>query len=380
MRDRAEVVVIGGGVVGCAIAYNLAKLGLTDVVLVEKGYLACGSSGRCAGGIRQQWSTPENARMAMASVRLFEGLADELGYPTEYTQGGYLILAYTEDEVAQYRRNVAMQQGLGLDVRFLSPAEARDVVPCLNIDGVLAATYCPTDGKANPFLVTRGYALAAQRLGVEVNLRTTVTGIEVADGRVQAVVTDKGRIAARWVVNAAGGYAAAIGALAGLDVPVQPVRHEILVTEPVEPLFDPLIISFYYGTYIVQAPHGGILMGQGDPDEPVSYSVRSGLPFARSITAKMVRLIPCLKDVKVVRQWAGLYEMTPDAQPILGPVDGLDGYIQAVGFSGHGFMVAPITGQLIAEYIVKGETSLPIDELGLGRFAAGAIRREASVV
>jgi len=272
-------------------------------------------------------------------------------------------------------------------VRFLSPEQAREVVPCLNIDGVLAATYCPTDGKANPFLITRGYALAAERRGVEVNLRTTVTGIEVADGKVQAVVTksglglaDKGRIATRWVVNAAGGYAADIGALAGLNVPVQPVRHEILVTEPVEPLFDPLIISFYHGTYIVQAPHGGILMGQGDPDEPSSTSVRAGLPFARNMTAKMVRLIPCLKDVKVVRQWAGLYEMTPDAQPILGPVDGLGGYTQAVGFSGHGFMVAPITGQLIAEHIVKGETSLPIAELSMNRFAGGPVQREKSVV
>jgi len=380
MRDTAEVVVIGGGVVGCAIAYNLAKLGLTDVVLVEKGYLASGSTGRCGGGIRQQWSTPQNTVMAMASVRLFEGLEQELGYPTEYIQGGYLILAYTEDEVAQYRKNVAMQQGLGLDVWFLSPAEARDVVSCLNIEGVLAATYCPTDGKANPFLVTQGYALAAQRLGVEVCRRTTVTGIEVTDGRVQAVITDKGRIATHWVVNAAGGYAAAIAALAGLDIPVVPYRHEILVTEPIEPLFDPLIISFYYGTYIVQTPHGSILMGQGDPDEPPGYNVRSGLPFARSITRKMVRLIPCLKEVKVVRQWAGLYAMTPDAQPILGPVEGLAGYVQAVGFSGHGFMVAPITGQLIAEHIVRGETSLPIAELSLSRFATGEIRREASVV
>jgi len=380
MRDTAEVVVIGGGVVGCAVAYNLAKLGLTDVVVVEKGYLACGATGRCGGGIRQQWSTLPNTRMAMASVRLFEGLEEELGYPTEYTQGGYLILAYTEDEVAQYRQNVAMQRGLGLDVRFLTPAQAHDVVPCLNTAGVLAATHCPTDGKGNPFLITRGYALAAERLGAEVNLHTTVTDIEVAGGKVQAVVTDKGRIATRWVVNAAGGHAAAIGVLVGLDVPVKPYRHEILVTEPIEPLFDPLIISFYHGTYIVQEPHGSILMGQGNPDEPSSYNLRSGLPFARSITRKMVWLIPCLKDVKVVRQWAGLYAMTPDAQPILGPVDDLEGYVQAVGFSGHGFMVAPITGQLVAEFIVRGETSLPIDGLSMGRFAGELVHREASVV
>jgi sarcosine oxidase subunit beta len=376
----SDVVIIGGGIVGAATAYYLARGGLLDIVLVERDFLASGSTGRCAGGIRQQWSTAPNVKLAMESVRIFEGLEQELGYRIEYFQNGYLILAFSEDELEQFRRNVQLQASLGLPVSLLTPREAQKVVPALNLENVLGATYCPTDGYANPFLVTQGYAEAARRLGVEILLRTEVVSAGTHPGGGFTVATNREAISCRAIVNAAGGYARRIAGMLGIDLPVLPYRREICVTEPVEHFLDPLVISFEHHLYFRQSETGGIIMGQGDPDEPSSHRVDSSLSFLHEIAGKATRFLPPLRKVKVIRQWAGLYEVTPDAQPVLGGVDGIPGYYQAVGFSGHGFMVAPKVAELLAELVLERSPSLPINDLRMNRFREKRWEEDRSVV
>jgi len=380
MKRRADVVIIGGGVSGCGLAYCIAKRGFRDVVVVERQYLASGATGRCGGGIRQQWSTEENTRLAMESVRLFDQLDKELDYDTEFAHGGYLILAYTDQEVEQYKKNVVMQQKLGLDVRFVDPQEIREITPHLNTDGVLSATYCPSDGSANPFYVTQAYAEAARRLGVHFELYTEVTDIKRKGDRITSVVTTRGEIETPLVVNAAGGDSATIAKMVGVDLPIVPTRHEIMVTEPVEPFFTNMVISFRHGVYFRQEKRGGILMGYGDPEEKPGFDITSSLKFLRTMSRKILNLMPALHQVKVVRQWAGLYDTTPDALPILGPTNQIEGFLQVNGFSGHGFMLAPKVVDLLAQLITGEELDLSIDRLHLNRFLTGEISRDLSVV
>ncbi|MCR4425481.1 MAG: FAD-binding oxidoreductase, partial [Firmicutes bacterium] len=247
-KDTADVVVIGGGVVGAAIAFELARAGCRDVILLEKGFLACGSTGRCGAGVRQQWGTVTNCTLARESVRIFETMDDYLDYTpgVEFRQGGYLILAYTDKQWEQFRRNVELQRSLGIEVEMLSPAEARGIVPYLNTEGLVGATFCRKDGHANPFHVTLAYARAAARLGVDIRTRTEVTGIDVKAGRIRSVHTSKGTIHTSTVMNCAGPYAGVVAAMAGLQLPLWAERHQILVTEPVEPIQDPMVISFHH--------------------------------------------------------------------------------------------------------------------------------------
>ena len=381
MKTSADCVIIGGGIVGTAIAYYLAKRGMTDCVIVEASYLSSGATGRCGGGIRQQWSTEANTKLAIESVKLFAGLEEELDADIEFLQGGYLILAYTEEDERQFQKNVALQRGLGLDVDILSPVEINEhVVPELNVDGVRMATYCAQDASANPFLATQAYADAARRLGVTIELFTPVTKILTEHGRIAGVETTRGKISAPIVVNAAGSHSVPIAATAGIDLPITPYRREILVTEPLERFFHPMIISFSFGIYFRQVKHGAVIGGYGDPAEPPGINQTSSLKFLRTMSWKLSHLMPRLNTVKIVRQWAGLYDITPDAQPILGEIDELPGFFQANGFSGHGFMICPKVATLLAQSIAGEEPDLDIDRLNARRFADGRITQDRSVV
>lgn len=379
MKSKAEVVIIGGGVTGCGVAYNLAKKGLTDVVLVEKNYLASGATGRCGGGIRQQFTTEWNIKLAMESVKKFEKMNEELGIDIEYEQGGYLIIAVEENEVKEFKKNVKLQNKLGLDSKFISPSEAKEIVPYLNEEDILGATFCQSDGHAYPFRVVEGYAKRAEEMGVEINRFTEVKSIKKENGEIKSVMTNRGEIKTNIVVNAAGGYSREIGKMVGVKMPNKPFRHEILATERYKHILDPMIISFKYGIYFSQQRHGEIVGGIGDPDEPSSYNTKSSLKFVERFTSVLGKILPAFKNLNIVRQWAGFYDVTPDAQPILGYTEGVDTLIQANGYSGHGFMVAPKVTELIAELIVDGKTSLPIDELNLKRFEGETVG-EAYVV
>ena len=381
MKPRADCIIVGGGVVGSAIAYYLAKEGLANCVLLEAQYLASGATGRCGGGIRQQWSTEANTRLAIESVRTFATLEDELDADIEFAQGGYLVLAYTDDDVEQFRENVALQRRLGLNVEVLAPADINErVVPQLNTEGLKLATYCPSDGSANPFLTTQAYADAARRLGVTIELFTPVRRIVVEHGKVTGVETDRGRIEAPIVVNAAGSHSVLLARTAGVELPITPYRREILVTEPLEHFLDPMIISFSFGIYFRQTEHGAIIGGYGDPEEPPGLNETSSLKFLITMSRKLAHLMPVLKSVKVIRQWAGLYDITPDAQPILGPVDEVEGFYQANGFSGHGFMIAPKVAMLLAQAITGQEPDLDIGRLSARRFVDGRVTQDSSVV
>lgn len=381
-KNTAEVVIIGGGISGCATAYYLAKEGVTDVVVVEKEFLASGSTGRCGAGVRQQWGLKMNVLLSKESIKAYETLNEELdtGMDIEFKQEGYLMLAYTEKMVEQYKKNVELQKSLDIEVELITPAEAREIVPYLNTDGLLAATFCPTDGHINPFITTNSYAEAARRLGVRFMTYTEVTGIEVDQGKVVAVETTKGKIYTNKVLNASGGYSREVAALAGVKLPTHPERHQILVTEGVAPVQGPMVISLHHGIYCQQTPHGSFIMGFGDPNELKEHVITSTWHFLEEMAAKILPLLPPLAELRVVRQWAGLYNMSPDAQPILGEVPDLQGFYNAVGYSGHGFMLGPVTGRLMAELMSGQQPHLDIAPLSIERFEKGELLREPSVV
>lgn len=378
--EKADVLIVGGGVHGCCLAYNLAKKGCKNVVVVEKNTCASGSSGRCAAGIRQQFGTEMNCVLARESVKIFKSLSQELDYDIGLDQRGYLLLAYTEREAEQFKKNVALERSLGIKASYLTVEEAKHIAPAMNAKDVLSAAHCPTDGTADPFSTTFAYAEAAQRLGVKIYTHTEVMGIETKNGKISSVITDQGKILTSVVANTAGGYAGLIGKMVGIDIPVYFERHQILVTEPVDQFIRPALMSFSRNFFCLQQPHGSITLAFGDPNERKDGDVGSTWQFAREMAQKVVTVVPLLKEIRMVRQWGGLYCISPDHQPILGAHPQVEGFYLAVGFSGHGFMLAPITGKLIAELILDGKPSIPINKLDIGRFERGELADEPLVV
>jgi len=381
-RNSADVVVIGGGVVGCAVAFELARRGCTNVTLIERNTPASGSSGRCGAGVRQQFGTELNCVLAREAVRIFEKMDEYLDYKpsVEFRQSGYLMLAFSDHQWEQFLANVALERSLDIDVKTLTPEEALKIVPFLNIDGMVGATFCQEDGHANPFHTTFAYARAARRLGVEILTHTEVTGIEVEKDKIRAVVTDRGRIATSTVVNCAGAYSGQVAAMAGIDLPVWGERHQILITEPVEPIMGPMVISFHHDFYCQQVPHGSFIMGIGMPGEPKGYKIHSSVDFLEGMARSLRLLLPPVAQLRVVRQWAGLYDRSPDAQPILGECPPVERFFNANGFSGHGFMLAPIVGVIMAELVTTGSSSIDVSKLDAGRFARGELVLEPAVV
>lgn len=382
MNKSADVVIIGGGITGCSIAYNLAKKGVKNIVVLERDYLASGATGRCGAGVRQQWGTEMNCKLSMESIKFFENANEELQYDgdIEFKQGGYLIVSSTEKEHEQFKKNVKLQKSLGIEVEQITPKEAKEIVPYLNTDNIISATFCPKDGHLNPFLTTDAYAKAARRLGVKIYTKTKAIGIKTNDSRITGVITDKGEISTNKVVNAAGGFSKQIGDMVGIDLPVFSERHQILVTEPVEPTQGPMVMSFSLNIYCQQTPHGSFIMGRGDANEPKDLRRTSSWQFLDEMSKTVTELLPPLGNLRVIRQWAGLYNITPDKQPILGPVKELEGYYLAIGFSGHGFMLGPMTGLLLAEQILGEETTIDISMLDKDRFERGELVLEPSVV
>ncbi len=381
MTERAQIVIIGGGVIGCAIAYNLALSGADDVMILEQSYLASGSTGRCGAGVRQQWGTRMNCILSRESVRRFETLNDTLDYPgdIEFKQRGYLMVAHSQKEWDQFQENLKLQNELGIPSQALSPQEATEIVPILNTEGLLGATFCPTDGHCNPFYVTDAYAQAARRLGVQIRTQCQVTGIDVKQGKIRGVQTEDGYISTPIVINAAGAFSQHVAVMAEVEIPVYSERHQILATEPVAPTLDPMVISLSRHIYCQQVPHGSFLMGLGDPDELKSTDTGHSWQFLHNIARHVTELLPPLGELRMVRQWSGSYNISPDSQPILGK-GGPEGFFLACGFSGHGFMIAPVVGEALAALVLGEEPPVRISQLDLGRFARGDLIREPSVV
>jgi sarcosine oxidase subunit beta len=382
MRSTADVVIIGGGVIGTSIAYHLAKMGAQGVLVLEKeSMLGTGSTGKCAGGIRQQFSTAVNIRLAMESVRFFERFQQELGADPEFRQYGYLFLATTAEDATTFRQNVALQSSLGLDVYTLTADEAKDLVPACNVDDVLLATYCASDGYADPHSVLQAFAKGARQLGVEICTATEVTGIRLKGNRMDAVITNRGAIETPIVVNAAGPWLASVARLAGIDLPVVPYRRQIFVTNPFPAIPDPvpMVIDFEPSFYF-RKEGPGILMGMTDDEEPPSFNTHVDWDFLEQVVEKAVHRAPVLAQAGFMDGWGGLYAVTPDDNPILGPLPEIEGFFCAGGFSGHGFMQSPAVGRVLAELILRGHAEPDISALSIHRLREGREFREARVI
>jgi len=380
MKNKADVVIIGGGVNGCSLAYNLVKRGV-DVVVFEKKYLSSGATGACGAGIRQQWSTRENTELSIKSVKIFESLSKELGEDIELRQGGYLI-AIHDKEMKQAEKNVNMQRSLGLKVDILDPGQINDIVPILDVKGmqVMGATFCPTDGHANPFKTTFAYANAAKRNGAKIYTHTNVINIKLNNKRISEVKTDKGSIKTNTVVNAAGVWSKEIAEMVGVKLPNIPFRKEIMATERFKPMFEAMVISFKDGIYFSQQKEGQIVGGIPIPEERSGYKTIPTFSFMQHMSRTLIRYAPVLKHVNMLRHWTGFYDVTPDARPILGETEEVKGFIQCNGFSGHGFMLSPMVIKLLSDFIVDGKTSDILESLNLNRFKGKKIVKEISVV
>ncbi|HKS39795.1 MAG TPA: FAD-binding oxidoreductase [Blastocatellia bacterium] len=387
MKRTADVVIIGGGCMGASAAYYLARNGVTNVVLVERELmLGMGSTGRNAGGVRHQFSSEANVRLSIESIRLFENFQEEVGYEIDFHQDGYLFLLSKQEDLSAFRRNMEMQRNLGVEVDLLSPDEAARLAPGLGIEGIIGATFCARDGIADPNGVTMGFAKAAQSLGVEICRETEVTAIKTESDRIVEVETDRGTISTRAVINAAGPHARNIGRLAGIDVPVLPYRRHIFITEPIGetkfavPATRIMVIDFET-TFYFHREGAGILFGMSDPEETSSYDTTVSWEFLEKVTQVAVKRLPHLAEAGIAHAWAGLYEVTPDAMPIIGPAHNLEGFFMITGFSGHGFQHSPAAGRILADIIVRG-TPLDFDmtPFEFDRFSRCATEREINVV
>jgi sarcosine oxidase subunit beta len=377
-------VVVGGGAVGASAAFHLATAGAGRVLLLERAAsLGTGSTGRCAGGFRQQFSSRINVTLSQASVPMILRFSEEHDVPLDVVQDGYLFLVRGE---ALWRRFLAaadVQRSMGVAVEVLSPEEAVAVAPGISLDGVDGATFGPHDGIADPSGLTLGYGKAARRAGAEIRLGVEVRAVEVKSGRVSGVRIDQGRIEAPVVVNAAGPWAGLLAGTAGVTLPLEPIPRQVVVTGPFggAPARRTLVIdaetSFYF-----HREGAGVLMGMGGRDERPSFDTSVDDAFvAEELLPTALRVFPPLERASVVHQWCGLYEMTPDRHPVIGEAPGVSGFYLANGFSGHGFQHAPVVGKLLAELIVDGAArTTDVSALGLERFQSGDLVAEAHVV
>ncbi|MBK6465036.1 MAG: FAD-binding oxidoreductase [Myxococcales bacterium] len=396
MRDSADTVIVGAGIMGLSIAYHLAKLGHTNVTVLDKGYLCGGASGRNGGGVRAQWSSEANVRLMRESISMCRDFAGEMKINVWLRQGGYLFLVRSEERRRALEASCKVQNECGLSSRMLTPREARKLVPELDTDGLVAASYNPDDGVVFPWPFVWGFANAAQKLGVEIATFTEVTGFETEGRELRGVrvqrrspdggavvggaVDERALIRTRRVVNACGAWSPALAAMLGVRLPNKPHRHEICSTEPLKPWLKPLVADLTDGLYFSQSTRGEIVGGIGLERVPEGVDQRSSFAFLGHYARSLVRACPVLGDVKVLRQWAGCYDLTPDQNPIVGYVDDVDGFYQASGFMGHGFMMAPVMGKRIAAHVVTGDSSPLIERWNLRRFAEGRLLSESMII
>lgn len=380
--DHAPVVIIGAGCIGAAIAYHLAKRGVTGVVVLERELFAgAGSTGKCAGGIRAQFSTPVNVQVSTLAIRHYERFAEEMQTDPVFFQVGYLFVLSDPARWASFQAQADMQRALGLPVETLDPAGIARIVPELSLDGVLGGTFCPTDGLGNPHEITQAYEARARALGQTFRFGVAATGLELEGSRIAGVRTAEGVIHAPLVVNAAGPYAAEVARWAGVDLPVLPYRRHCFTTKPLPLARErlPMIVDMKSGVYM-HRESGGMLLGLANRDEPAGFDTSVDWDFLEQVVEPAIERMPALETAEIAHGWAGLYETTPDHNAVLGPAPGVAGLMLANGFSGHGFMQAPAVGQLITEWIVDGRPSLDLHALRPERFGEHAAVVEANVI
>ena len=380
LRDRYDVVIIGGGVHGLSTAYYLGKLGVKSVAVLDKGYLGGGASARTTAIIRANYLTPEGIPFFRESLKLYEGLAQELDFNLLFTQMGRLDLGHTDSAVFGLRLRAEFNQMLGVDSRMIGPAEVQELVPAIDLrEGkplpITGALYHPPGGVIRHDAVVWGYARGADRLGVELHPFTEVTGITRENGRITGVETSGGPIKAGTVVSATAGWSSIIASMVSLKLPIVTHPLQAFVTEPLKPFLDKTISSANLHAYVYQTDRGEVVIGGGVDPYP-TYSQRSTLHALEELAVNAVEMFPCLRNAKVLRQWAGLCDMTPDYAPIMGRVEGLEGFVLTCGWGSWGFKAAPVAGRCIAELIATGATPDLIRPFALSRFRDGLLVNE----
>ncbi len=384
--QTADVVIIGGGIVGSSIAYHLTAAGCKDVLVIEREtHQGKGSTGKSMGGVRAQFATPVNIRMSLYSIPFYATFEERLGHPSGYKPQGYLFVATSEAHLAYLATNQQCQKSLGLTTAsLLSAQEISTMFPQLRSDDIVGGSFCSTDGFVDPYSAMVGFMSWASEHGARLWRDTEVTGILTDEKGIAAVQTTRGPVATRIAVNAAGPWAAHIAKFAGVDLPVEPLRRMLVPTEPFDsfPHSAPMIIDMSNGFHF--RPEGlGFLLAWNDPEETPGFKTGFESSFIEKILTRAANRVPIFENLAVnpKRAWAGLYEMTPDHHPVLGPVPGVPGLFLANGFSGHGVMHAPATGKILADLILLGKCDLIDTELlALDRFAAGRLIEETAVL
>jgi sarcosine oxidase subunit beta len=380
--QTADVVIAGGGVIGASTAYHLAKAGAKNVVLLERWNLfGTESTAKCAGGVRAHFDTEINCRMSMLSLPAFERFEEETGYSADYRKIGYLFVLNKEQDVAAFRRQMDMHRALGIRTEWLSGDEIRRQLPMMNFEDAIGGLYGPDDGLADNGSVVQGYVSAASKLGVRCLTGAEVIGVETEGGRVKAVLTGRGRIETPLLVNAAGAWAGEIGRLAGLEIPVQPVKRQIFTTAPTPEIPTDFTFVIEFGTGLYFHREGpGLLSGMSRVDQPPSFDQTVDEDWELTHLETAAFRMPLMERTGIARRWAGLYEVTPDHHAIIGPVETLEGFYMNAGFSGHGFMHSPAAGLLAAEEIIHGQAStVDISSLRLERYRTGRTLHEYNV-
>lgn len=380
LPDRAEVVIIGGGVMGASAAFHLAEAGVTDVLLLEADQLSCGSTSKSAGGVRLQFSDEINIALALRSMDAFERFAERPGADIGLQQVGYLFLLTNPDDVAVFEQNTALQNAMGVPSRMISAEEAGALSTLAHVDDVLAASICMRDGHATPDAVVLGYAAAARAMGISIATKCPVTGIDVDGDEITYVHTPRGSVSTSTVICAAGAWSPRIAAMAGVDLPVRPVARPIWYTEPMpnRPAHVPMTIDFSTGFYFhTEGP--GLLFGMADPDQPAGFDAPMRSDWLEVVGDVVAHRAPSLLDVGIAGGWHGFYETTPDHNALIGESGIVSRFIYATGFSGHGFLMGPAVGEVLRDLVLGHTPAVDVSGFDVERFK-GETRPEHNIV
>jgi len=382
VRSKADAVIIGGGIIGMATAFYMARAKYGRIVLLEKESLTgTHSTSKAAGGIRAQFANKANIQMSMLSEKLFCRFKEDTGQEAFFDQVGYMFLLTRDDDVEMFTKSADLQRSLGLKVEILKPADIPQYAPHVRLDDVKMATFCHDDGLADPNEFLAGYEKSSRNLGVEIELGTEVTGMTVSAGRVTEVITNRGNISCGLVINAAGAFSSLIGRMVGVDLKVAPIRRQCVTTgqlDFVKPFF-PMVVDVASGLY-THKESKGLLLGWADPNVKPSFDISVDPDYTDAILEKALDRIPQLETAEVANQWAGLYETTPDHRAIIGYEPAVEGLFHITGFSGHGLMHAPAAGMVSTQIIMGQEPEIDISDLSPERFAKGELQHETNVI